>query len=54
VVGGRLPAKLNGIIQPLMGCLRKEAEAALQRRAAHAVAALLQAAAARTPCPNNK
>lgn len=54
MAGGPLPVKLNTIIQPLMGCLRKEGELALQRRAARAVAALLQAAAARNPSPNNK
>lgn len=54
VAGGPLPAKLNTIIQPLMGSLRKEGEAALQARAARAVATLLQASASRTPSPNNK
>lgn len=54
VAGGTLPPKLNAIIQPLMSSLRREAESLLQSASATAVARMLQLAAQRTPCPNDK
>jgi Domain of unknown function (DUF3535) len=54
VASGQLPPKLNAIIQPLMGGLRKEAESLLQGEYAGGVARMLQLAANRTPCPNDK
>lgn len=54
MAGGMLPPKLNAIIQPLMGGLRKEAEPLLQAAYATAIARMLQLAANRTPCPNDK
>lgn len=54
VAGGTLPPKLNSIIQPLMGGLRREAEPLLQAAYAAAIARMLQLAASRTPCPNDR
>ena len=54
VVAGPLPAKLNSIIQPLMGSVRKEPQEALQREAARALARLLAACATRSPSPNER
>jgi Domain of unknown function (DUF3535) len=54
VASNLLPPKLNAIIQPLMGGLRKEAEPLLQTEFACALACMLQLAADRTPCPNDK
>ena len=54
VLAAPLPAKLNSIIQPLMGSIRKERQRALQREAACAVAHLLAACVSRTPSPNDR
>lgn len=54
VASGRLPAKLNSIIQNLMAGLRKEPTEPLQEVAAAAVAELMAGVAGRQPCPNEK
>ena len=54
VAAAPLPGKLNSIIQPLMGSVRKEPQPGLQREAARALATLLAACAARTPSPNER
>lgn len=54
VASGRMPAKLNTVIQNLMAGLRKEPVVALQEVAATAVAELMAGVAVRQPCPNEK
>ncbi|KAG1666532.1 hypothetical protein FOA52_014429 [Chlamydomonas sp. UWO 241] len=54
VRAGPLPAKLNGVIQPLMSAVRKEPEVAMQAVCAEALAELVVAASSRSPCPNDK
>jgi hypothetical protein len=54
VAGGRLPAKLNCVLQNLMAGLRKEPVRELQDVAAQALAELMAGCAARQPCPNDK
>lgn len=54
VAGGRLPAKLNCVIQNLMAGLRREPMRELQSVAAEALAELMVGCAARQPCPNDK
>ena len=54
VASDLLPPKLNAIIQPLMGGVRREAEPLLQNEFAGALARMLQLAAHRSPCPNDK
>jgi TATA-binding protein-associated factor len=51
---GRLPAKLNVILQPTMQSVRREAEAPLQQVSARAVAAMLQLCRERKPNPGDK
>lgn len=54
VASGRLPPKLNCVIQNLMAGLRKEPVRQLQAVAAEALAELMAGCAARQPCPNDK
>lgn len=54
VVSGRLPPKLNCVIQNLMAGLRREPVQELQSVAAEALAELMVGCAARQPCPNDK
>jgi TATA-binding protein-associated factor len=54
VASGRLPTKLNCVIQNLMAGLRREPLPALQELAAEALAELMVGCAARQPCPNDK
>lgn len=54
VAGGRLPAKLNCVLQNLMAGLRRSPCAALQRVAAEAMAELMVGCSGRSPCPNDK
>ena len=54
VASDLLPPKLNAIIQPLMGGVRRETEPLLQHDFAGSLARMLQLAANRTPCPNDK
>ncbi|KAF6253887.1 SNF2 family N-terminal domain-containing protein [Scenedesmus sp. NREL 46B-D3] len=54
VASGRLPAKLNCVIQNLMAGLRKEPCRELQAVAASALAELMASCASRQPCPNDK
>lgn len=49
-----MPAKLNTVIQPLMGGIRREADALLQQVAAHGLAELVMLCSARTPSPNDR
>jgi hypothetical protein len=54
VAGGTLPAKLNTLVQPLMGALRREADQLLVAAAAEAVARLASLCVTRKPSPNAK
>lgn len=54
VYSGRLPDKLNPLIQSLMGGTRREPERALQERYAHALARLVLDASNRVPSPSEK
>lgn len=54
IASGRLPAKLNVLIQNLMAGLRREACLDLQRVAAAALAELMAGCSGRSPCPNEK
>lgn len=51
---GSLPGKLNVVIQPLVGAVRREPEALLRDRAGGSLAKLLWLCVGRTPCPNDK
>ncbi|GMH43351.1 hypothetical protein BSKO_11273 [Bryopsis sp. KO-2023] len=48
---GSLPGKLNGVIQPLMGAIRKEGECLLQNLLAEALAGLISICTRRKPSP---
>lgn len=48
---GSLPEKLNGVIQPLMGAVRKEGEQLLQSLLANALAELISICTTRKPSP---
>lgn len=50
----KLPPKLNTIIQPLMGSVRREQEVALQELSASALAVLIHQCTGRTPNPSEK
>eukprot|EP00192_Tetraselmis_astigmatica_P001352 CAMPEP_0117692082 /NCGR_PEP_ID=MMETSP0804-20121206/26113_1 /TAXON_ID=1074897 /ORGANISM="Tetraselmis astigmatica, Strain CCMP880" /LENGTH=1797 /DNA_ID=CAMNT_0005505457 /DNA_START=126 /DNA_END=5519 /DNA_ORIENTATION=+ len=54
VAGGGLPPKLNTVVQPLMGVLRREPDPLLVAQAAQAVAALALMCTKRKPSPNAK
>lgn len=54
VAGGRLPPKLNCVLQNLMAGLRREPVRELQDVAAEALAELMVGCAARQLCPNDK
>jgi len=54
VHAGALPAKLNAVVQPLMGALRREAEPALRRAAAAGLAELVALCCGRQPTPNDR
>ncbi|WIA33345.1 hypothetical protein OEZ86_006482 [Tetradesmus obliquus] len=54
VASGRLPPKLNCVIQNLMAGLRKEPCRELQAVAASALAELMASCTGRQPCPNDK
>lgn len=54
IASGRLPAKLNCVIQNLMAGLRKEPCRELQAVAAAALAELMAGCTSRQPCPNEK
>ncbi|BDA40363.1 TATA-binding protein-associated factor 172 [Coccomyxa sp. Obi] len=54
VQAGHTPAKLNTIIQPLMGGLRRESDMTLRRTTAEALAAFVLACTDRTPSPNDR
>ena len=49
-----LPAKLNALIQPLIGGVRREKDEFVQRKAAHALAELIWLSRDRTPSPAGK
>lgn len=49
-----LPAKLNVVVQPLMGAVRKEPDAVMQRQAAAALADLVCLCLDRKPSPNDR
>ena len=49
-----MPAKLNAVIQPLMGGLRREADPLLRSAIADALAELAALCSARTPSPNDR
>ena len=49
-----MPAKLNTVIQPLMGSLRREPEALLRAATADALAQLAALCCARIPSPNDR
>ncbi|EFJ06187.1 hypothetical protein SELMODRAFT_186944 [Selaginella moellendorffii] len=51
---GELPSKLNPIIQPLMGSVKREQEEVLQQCAAEALAEVIGHCVGRKPCPNDK
>ncbi|KAK9809358.1 hypothetical protein WJX73_008453 [Symbiochloris irregularis] len=51
---GQVPAKLNIVLQPLMGALRREADPILRSAVAAALANLVVACCARQPCPNDR
>jgi hypothetical protein len=51
---GHVPGKLNAVIQPLMGALRREADPLLRSATADALAQLAALCAARTPSPNDR
>lgn len=54
VAGGRLPPKLNCVLQNLMAGLRREPVQELQAVAAEALAELMVGCTSRQPCPNDK
>ncbi|KAK9823112.1 hypothetical protein WJX72_000353 [[Myrmecia] bisecta] len=54
VQAGSLPAKLNGVVQPLMGSLRKETDANMRAVVARALAELLAQCIQRKPSPNDR
>ncbi len=54
VHAGALPPKLNGVIQPLVGAVRREPQPCMQDEAAVALAGLIVLCTARTPSPNDK
>lgn len=54
VAGGRLPPKLNCVLQNLMAGLRREPVQELQAVAAEALAELMVGCKTRQPCPNDK
>eukprot|EP00873_Tetraselmis_striata_P035112 jgi/Tetstr1/455376/TSEL_042208.t1 len=54
IAAGSLPPKLNTLVQPLMGALRREPDALLVAAAAQAVARLAALCVARKPSPNAK
>jgi len=54
VHAGALPAKLNAVVQPLMGALRREAEPALRGAAAAGLAELVALCCGRQPSPNDR
>ncbi|KAH7295287.1 hypothetical protein KP509_27G041200 [Ceratopteris richardii] len=51
---GELPVKLNPIIQPLMGAIKREQEELLQQLAAEALAETIAQCVGRKPSPNEK
>lgn len=51
---GHTPAKLNTIIQPLMGGLRREPDPIIRQCTAEALAAFVRACTDRTPSPNDR
>ncbi|XP_024523098.1 TATA-binding protein-associated factor BTAF1 [Selaginella moellendorffii] len=51
---GELPSKLNPIIQPLMGSVKREQEEVLQQCAGEALAEVIGHCVGRKPCPNDK
>jgi hypothetical protein len=51
---GHTPAKLNTIIQPLMGGLRREPDPIIRQCTAEALAAFVRACIDRTPSPNDR
>ena len=51
---GHVPAKLNTVIQPLMGGLRREADAVVREAVASAVAQLVTLCADKSPSPNDR
>ncbi len=50
----QLPAKLNAVVQPLVGALRREPEPALRAVAADALAELVALCVTRQPSPNDR
>ncbi|KAK9916950.1 hypothetical protein WJX75_009151 [Coccomyxa subellipsoidea] len=54
VQAGHTPAKLNTIIQPLMGGLRREPDPIIRQCTAEALAAFVRACIDRTPSPNDR
>ena len=54
VQAGRLPAKLNGVLQPIMNALRRESEPVIRALAAPALAKLVDLCHSRSPSPNAK
>lgn len=51
---GHVPAKLNTVVQPLMGGLRREADPVVREAVASAVAQLVILCTDRTPSPNDR
>ena len=51
---GHVPAKLNTVIQPLMGGLRREADAVVREAVVSAVAQLVSLCTDRKPSPNDR
>ena len=51
---GHVPDKLNTVIQPLMGGIRREADPQLRQVVASALARLVSLCSTRSPSPNDR